>query len=195
MLCWINLHHKVPLQVSFLDVRLNLLAANNIQWVPENCFTLKWACLKMLYSAFLGIIPQDVAVTFEIHIALASTCNTMMEKSHTVKSTDETLKRVLKLSGIHACHKFFYPHPPINVLLSRLWIVSGQCTTTDGSAVGFCWWFILMDLTPIPPFLFLLPIFLSPVPPTAHSLSHAFQTPRRQMDQHSTSHHLAFQGC
>lgn len=49
---------------------------------------------------------------------------------------------------------------------------------------------------PNPPSLFLLPIpFPLYVPPTAHCLSHPFLTPRRQMDQHSTSHHLAFQGC
>lgn len=76
-----------------------------------------------------------------------------------------------------------------------LWIVSGYCTAIDGSTVGFSWWFILMDLTQIPPFLFLFPILLPHVSPTAHCHSHTFQIPRRQMDGHSTSHHFAFQGC
>lgn len=90
---------------------------------------------------------------------------------------------------------FLKLYSPINALSTIPWIASECCTTTDGSAVGFYGWFILMDPTQIPPFLLPSSSLAPPCSPTPRCRSHPFHTPMRQMDWHSTSHHLAFQGC
>lgn len=98
-------------------------------------------------------------MTFDFYFSMATAWNTEGEKTvmhWNLEPRAETAQQFMHDIGI------FYPNSPFNVPLSRLWIVPGRCTATDGAAVGFCWWFILMDLTPIPPFLFLLPIFLPP---------------------------------